>query len=431
MKCRFGVVLSLILLGASLQRAVATPVKVEVRNIAGGWQLLRGGKPYYIHGAAGDEALALLRRLGGNSIRTWSTGGSDTTTLLADANQLELTVAAGLELQPARHGFNYHNPAQVKEQYQQTIGVVEKYKDNAAILIWGIGNEMEGDGTDPAVWKAVNDIARAIHRIDPDHPTMTVIAGTGERSIKLVNFMKYCPDVDILGINSYGGMATLIEEVRAQKLNRPYIVTEFGPIGWWEVPKTSWGAPLEQTSTEKAVTYRHSYEHSVKGAGDLCLGSYAFLWGWKQERTYSWFGMLLPDSTQPNGVDKTAAADVISYEWTGWWPTNRAPKISPIQTKAGKKAVSPGTVMRAYVKASDPDGDKLIYQWTVREETHDAKEGGDPEQAPPVVRGAIVRQSGSRVTFRAPEKAGPYRVFVEVRDGKGNVATANVPFLVK
>ncbi len=393
--------------------------------------MLRGGKPYYVNGAAGHGHLDLLKKLGGNSVRTWSVHEFETSSLLKEADALHITIAAGLAMEPPRHGFNYADAAAVKTQYDRAIAAVEKYKNEPAVLVWGIGNEMEADGTDPAIWKAVNDIAREIHRRDPNHPTMTVIAGAGKENVKLINFMKYCPDVDILGINSYGGMATVLEDVTATKLNRPYLVTEFGPLGWWERAKTAWGAPFEQTSTEKAATYRRSYEHSIRDASKKCLGSYAFLWGWKQERTHTWFNMLLPDLNTLDSVNKTAAADVISYEWTGRWPANRAPEISSITTSVAEKEVAPGQEVIAKVRADDPEHDRLVFDWQVREETSDPREGGDAEAVPPVVPDSIVKQSGSQITFRTPEKPGAYRLFVEVRDGKGNVATANVPFYIK
>lgn len=405
------------------------PVKVEVHKVADGWVLLRGGQSYFVNGAGGQGHLELLKQLGGNSIRTWDANPKEMSRVLPEAARLGLTVAAGLRLEPERHGFDYSDPQQVKQQYVRAVAAVEKYKNEPTILVWGIGNEMEGDGEKPEIWKAVNDIAREIHRIDPNHPTMTVIAGTGRGSNKLVNFMKYCPDVDILGINSYGGMATLVDEVRSKKLDRPYIVTEFGPLGWWERPRTSWGAPLEQTSTEKAETYRFGYEHSVKGAGNLAFGSYAFVWGSKQERTHTWFGLLVPDGK--GGVEKTSVVDVLSYEWSGKWPANRSPEISPIKTDADQKEVEPGSEWTASVPAKDSDGDPLVYEWEVREETHDAREGGDAEAVPPVHPEALLRSSGSTVSFRAPQQAGAYRLFVALHDGHGGVATANVPFFVK
>jgi hypothetical protein len=428
---RVRLLLCFILLCAHGSNLFAAAVPVKIQKVSGGWQLLRDGKPYYANGAAGAGHLDLLKKLGGNSVRTWSVHELETTSLLKDANHLNLTVAAGLTMEPPRHGFNYADAAAVNAQHHRAIAAVEKFKNEAAILVWGIGNEMEGDGADPAIWKAVNDIAREIHRIDPNHPTMTVIAGAGENNIKLINFMKYCPDVDILGINSYGGMATVLEDVTSTKLDRPYFVTEFGPLGWWERAKTSWGAPLEQTSTEKAATYRQSYEHSIRDAGKKCLGSYVFLWGWKQERTHTWFNMLLIGGLDNAPPDKTAMADVISYEWTGHWPANRAPEIFPISTPAAEKEIAPGQEVTAEVKATDPENDKLTYAWQVREETSDPREGGDAEAVPPVVPGAVLQQAGPHITFRTPQKSGAYRLFVEVRDGKGSVATANVPFFVK
>jgi hypothetical protein len=423
--------LLLFLLCALVSNCFAASVPVKVERVRGGWQLVRGGKPYYVNGAAGHGHLPLLRQLGGNSIRTWGVREFESTNLLREAHTQGMTIAAGLAMEAPRHGFDYADAAAVRAQYERTIAAVEKYKNEPAILVWGIGNEMEADGADPAVWKAVNDVAREIHRRDANHPTMTVIAGVGKDNLKLINFMKYCPDVDILGINSYGGMATLLEDVAAAKLDRPYLVTEFGPLGWWERPKTSWEAPLEQTSTEKAATYRQSYEHSVRGAGKKCLGSYAFVWGWKQERTHTWFGMLLPDPNTRDAADKTEMADAISYEWTGKWPVNRAPWISPIQTSMAKNEVVAGAEFTADVKAEDPDHDTLSYSWQVREETSDPREGGDAEKVPTTVPAAIVRHAGWQITLHAPQKPGAYRIFVEVRDGKGSVATANVPFYVK
>ena len=166
----------------------------------------------------------------------------------------------------------------------------------------------------------------------------------------------------------------------------------------------------------------------MKGAGHLAFGSYVFLWGTKQERTHTWFGLLLPDGK--GGVEKTAAVDVLSYEWTGKWPANRSPEISPIQSSAGEKEVAPGAEWTASVTAKDPDGDKLIYEWEVREETHDAKEGGDAEAAPPAHPKALLRANGATATFRAPQQPGAYRMYVAVHDGHGGVATANVPFYV-
>ena len=60
-----------------------------------------------------------------------------------------------------------------------------------------------------------------------------------------------------------------------------YLVTEWGPTGWWECPRTEWGAPIEQTSEEKRQVYEKRYTQDIMKS-NRCLGSYCFLWGQKE-----------------------------------------------------------------------------------------------------------------------------------------------------
>ncbi|MBG7606195.1 MAG: hypothetical protein IZT58_16455, partial [Actinobacteria bacterium] len=51
--------------------ASAKAIPVELRQTEQGWQLLRGGEPYFIRGAGGDGSLEQLAAAGANSVRTW------------------------------------------------------------------------------------------------------------------------------------------------------------------------------------------------------------------------------------------------------------------------------------------------------------------------------------------------------------------------
>ncbi len=166
-----------------------------------------------------------------------------------------------------------------------------RYKDHPAVLLWGLGNEMEGyaKGDNAAIWSTIQNLAAMTKKLDPNHPTMTVVAEIGGDRVK--NIHRLCPDIDIVGINCYAGLANLPKRYKDAGGTKPYIVTEFGPPGMWETPKTSWGVAPELTSTAKADVYRKNYDLGVTGAKGLCLGSYAFLWGSKQEATATWFGM--------------------------------------------------------------------------------------------------------------------------------------------
>jgi len=280
------------------------PIPVRVVKTDGGWQLLRDGKPYFIKGVGGTGSKQLLAQFGGNSIRTW--GADRLMDDLDEAQKLGLTISAGIWLGHKRQGFDYHNADQVRRQLENARDIVRRYRNSPALLLWSIGNEMENDepAGDPAMWQAVEDIAAMIKKEDPNHPVMTVIAEVG--GDKIPQLHKYCPDIDIVGINSYAGGATVGDRYKKAGGTKPYIITEFGPPGQWEMEKKPWGAVRELTSTEKADWYRKTYVQSVAGQKGWCFGSYAFVWGFKREATATWYGMFLPDGS------KVAAVDTIS-----------------------------------------------------------------------------------------------------------------------
>lgn len=417
-----------LLLAAAPAESSADPIPVRIEKSAEGFQVHRSGKPYFIRGAGGGKHLDALIQSGGNSIRTWDADQAER--ILDEAHRLGLTVCVGIWLGHERHGFNYADSAQVAAQKERARQAVMANKNHPAVLMWGIGNEMEGDGRNPAVWKAVDDIAAMIKEIDPVHPTMTVVAGAGDEKVR--QFVAHCINVDVLGVNAYGDLGGLVDEMKRQGLDRPYVLTEFGPTGWWQVGKTSWGEEFEPNSTAKAETYRRAYRDVVMKNKAQCLGSYAFLWGNKQEHTHTWFGMFLPSG------ERTPAVDVMTYCWTGRSPRNRCPTIGDLElsavssatpSKAGEHVYSPRTKLTCAIRADDPDGDKLDYAWEVRSASTDKRSGGDPEAAPPVVRVQIAA-TGSQAVISAPEQPGAYRVFVYVRDGQGNASTANVPILI-
>ena len=76
-----------------------------------------------------------------------------------------------------------------------------------------------------------------VHQLDPNHPTMTVVAEIGGNKVR--NIHKYCPDIDMIGINSYGGGPSLAERYREAGGSKPFVVTEFGPPGAWETGRNA------------------------------------------------------------------------------------------------------------------------------------------------------------------------------------------------
>ena len=416
-----ALVLSSAVAGPSMAQGPARPIPVRVKKTETGYQLLRDGQPFFIKGAGGRSYLDVLKTCGGNAIRTW--GEDDIEPLLDRCHELGLTVTVGIWLGQPRQGFRYDNEVAVKGEIEKSRRFFRRYKNHPAVLMWGLGNEMEGDGNDPKIWKTVNEIARIAHQEDPNHPVMTVVAELGGKKLEM--YRTLCPDVDILGINSYAGLGSLADRLDNAMFDRPYVVTEFGPPGPWEVGQTSWKAPIEPSSTAKAEAYRANYARSIAGNPKLCLGSFAFLWGNKQETTSTWFGLFLPSG------ERLEPVDVLTEVWLGKPPGNRSPRITRLAWEGDGKTFPPGGLQHAKVIADDPDGDPLTVRWEVRSESMDRREGGDRESEPPPHPESFVEARGMDFAFKTPSLPGPCRLFVFVYDGKGNAATANVPFLVK
>ena len=403
--------------------------KVEVRKTADRYQLFVNGQPFYIKGAGlefgSQEELALH---GGNSFRTWRTenGRDGGRKVLDRALKNGLFVTMGLEIARERHGFNYDDSAAVAKQLAEVKAEVLKYKDHPAMLLWGIGNELNLNAKNPKVWDAVNEISKTIHQVDPNHPTMTMLAGIGPDT---VNFIKTrAPDLDVLGIQSYADIVNLPRYLKDTGWTGPYIVTEWGATGHWEVGKTQWGAPIENDSTTKADFYLKRFDIAIRPDQRQCLGSYVFLWGQKQERTPTWYGVFLESG------EETAAVDTMHYIWNGAWPANRSPRLDGAwldgKTPSQNARLKPGQSYPIKVQASDPDQDPLSYRWEILEESTDLKLGGDTESKPKALPGLLEDPTKPETALKAPATPGAYRLFVYAFDGHGHAAHANIPLYV-
>lgn len=396
-------------------------IAVDIQDEAEGYQLQVDGQPFKVKGAGGDGDKAMLAACGANAFRTW---GIDERTgeLLDEAEANGMKVAVGIWLGHARHGFNYDDPKQVQEQFDQAKAAVEKYKDHPALLVWGVGNEMEeyAATSDPKVWKAVNEIAVMIKEVDPHHPTMTVIAEIG--GDKLPSIEKYCDAIDIVGINSYGGITSIPTRYAEAGLDKPYIVTEFGPPGTWEQSNNDWDVPLELSSTDKAKVYADAY--AALEADPNCLGSFAFTWGNKQEATATWFGMLLPDGT------KLGAVDAMTEAWTGSPPENLCPQIERLEI-VGEPIVESGATVQAELDVADPEGSTPSVEWVLFKEMDEFESAGDFRPTPPTFPKAIQDATHEGVSVKMPDRPGNYRLFAYVRDGSGGGAVANLPLRVE
>ncbi len=405
----------------------AAAIPVEIDHASGGFTLYRGAEPYFIKGGGGEVHMDVLAARGGNSIRTWNAANAGQ--ILDQAKKFGLTVTLGLWVEHEAHGFDYDNADAVAAQLDKFRKIVMTYKDHPALLMWGVGNEVNLNYRNIKVWDAVEEIAAMVHELDENHPTMTVLAGMPRRDIRLI--ADKCPNLDILGINAYAALVKVPYVIRDSSWDGPYVITEWANNGYWEVGRTRWGASFEQTSNQKADVYRERYENFIAADTERSLGSYVFFWGNTQELTPTWFGMFL------NSGEQTSAVDVMQFVWTGSWPQNRAPNILSFDLDGtdGRKPnayLTPGGAYRARVSLDDADDDNLELKWEIRPEadlnkvrrvSQPVKLTGDHE--------AVTEGTEGTFYFNAPDQLGAYRLYFYAFDGHNHTATGNIPFYVR
>ena len=403
--------------------AFCQAIKVELKSVKGQQVLYRDGAPFYIKGAAGINYMVKLKSYGGNSIRLWNTDNAGQ--YLDSAHKLGLAVTLGVFLQAERMGFDYNNTIEVQKQKDFIRSEVMKYKDHPALLMWGIGNEVELGSSNPKVWHAINDISKMIHELDSNHLTTTMLAGVPLE--RMPEIIKYAEDLDILSVNAFKDLPNVPDKIAMSGWKKPYIISEFGSDGYWETQQTKWKTFYESTSTEKAKQYRQRYQQVILANADKCLGSYVFFWGQKQERTHTYFSMFLEEGKE------TESIDVMQFMWTGKWPDDCAPQVKSliVNNKKIEKDIylKRGSSNTAIVNIVGQNNGSVKYYWELYYESTDLRNDGKGEEKPDLIMDAIDNVSVHEINFKAPDKPGAYRLFVTLYKNN-KVATANMPFYV-
>ena len=401
----------------------------HIRSTKEGFELTVDGNPVFIKGIGGTNRPDIAAANGANACCTWGGSIDEIAATTALAAEHGLYVMQGIWL--PKEAEKYADEKFKEEMRTFCREAAERFKDDRSLLIWGIGNEVELSGNNGReVWSFINELSKIIKSVDKRHLTATVIAHNGSA---LDSIARYAPSLDLVGINSYGPINEVRSMVLASDYKGPYIITEWGPTGWWETHKTSWGAPIEQTGEEKRKIYEARYNGAVLG-DPRCLGSFVFLWGQKEERTPTWFSMFVEEGVEglPLKGEKTSSVEAMQRVWTGKEPQQRAPIVSGILIDGKMPVESPeakrSTPFRVQVAAQDRDGDTLQYVWEILHEATVLGFGGSYEPRPERY-GEVVTTDTPQAEFSITEP-GNYRVYVYVLDGTGYASTANCPIRI-
>ncbi|MFF8726598.1 discoidin domain-containing protein [Streptomyces sp. NPDC015171] len=398
---------------------------VKVTGSQGNWQLTVDGQPYQVKGltwgpstADADRYLPDLRSMGVNTIRTWGTDATSKA-LFDSAAAHGIKVVAGFWLQPGGGPgsggcVNYVTDTPYKNQMLDEFPRwVQTYKDNPGVLMWDVGNESvlglqncysgaELERQRDAYTTFVDDVAKKIHSIDPNHPVTSTDAWVGAWPY----FKKNAPDLDLYAVNSYNAVCDVKSAWEQGGYTKPYIVTETGPAGEWEVPDDANGVPLEPADRAKADGYTRAWG-CITGHKGVALGATMFHYGTEYDFGGIWFNLL------PAGEKRLSYYAVKRAYGGDTSRDNTPPVITDLAVEGDPGKVQAGRDLTLAVKATDPDGDPLTYE--VLDNSMYIDQGKDLTTLP------FTDLGGGRLKVTAPDRPGVWKMYVKVKDGHGNV----------
>jgi hypothetical protein len=395
----------------------AGPSVVKVTGTQGNWQLQVNGAPWQIKGLtygppaqAADGYVRDLKNMGVNTIRTWGVDDTNTPILLNTAARQGLKVIVGEWL---NQGADYVNDVGYMNAVKSTIvNQVNALKNNPGVLMWDVGNEviltMQDHGLSAAEVEArrvgyakfVNQVAQAIHAADPNHPVTSTDAYTGAWPY----YKQYAPALDLLAVNSYGAIGNVYNDWVAGGYAKPYVVTEAGPAGEWEVPNDVNGVPTEPTDLQKRDGYRNSW-NAVNAHPTVALGATEFHYGLENDFGGVWLNTF-------TGGWRRLGYGVLKQVYTGTPLADTAPEITSM-TLSNQTAVPAGGTYTINVGATDPNGDLIRYNLMYSDKYISGGTG--------LTNVTFTDNGNGSFTVRAPEQLGVWKVYVYAFDGQGNV----------
>jgi cellulose synthase (UDP-forming) len=411
-----------------------------IKGRPGKFELLIGNKPYYIKGVAYNTAhdwrdgnMPLTRRqverdfqkikeMGANTIRRYGHGIYDRN-VLNIADEFDLNVLYGFWFDP-KTDF-YSDSLKVAEYISDVEEKVLEYRDHPAVMAWSLGNESWGllkhRYAKPYLVKVRNSyirmieqLAQRIHELDPTRPVFSCIEHEEyQLPGELVAFRDGAPSIDAIGVNSYyrEQISRLNHTAWQFDSLRPYIVSEFGPTGYWD-PKynnTQNSSIIEETDAEKATWYKHQWLKYVDGHKGYNIGGFAYCWHDRMEGSFTWFGI-----TDYKGRVKPAY-----YALKEVWTNNKSERLPEFLIEAPGKII-PGKKYDYVAVQKGSNSNNWKYEWRLLKDEYLDK-----------VDNIEVSEDPARISVTIPETPSDYRLYLFVTDESNQkVTTASVPVKV-
>lgn len=307
--------------------------EVRIRKLKSGYQLLVKNKPYFIKGVCyspipigkGHEHDfwsdsnepwkvdgALMREMGVNTVRFYKPpenleAGKKVINDLYQFYGIRTIMGHWL-------GFwEYPCPAYADADFREKVkkevlDMVRAYKDEPGILLWILGNEnnysfservnpwgsQEIDAINDVKKRCdiragiyygfVNELAKEIHKIDPNHP---VALGNGELiSLEIAN--QACQDVDLVALIVYRGktFGNLFKSLKST-FDKPVMMSEFGADAYDAyLKKEDQNMQALFLESQWGELFKNAYPN--RGGAGNCIGGTSFEWSdewWKHNES--------------------------------------------------------------------------------------------------------------------------------------------------
>jgi len=392
--------------------------EVKIAGEKGNWKLLVDEKQFYIKGVGcglaqgkkGEDYLKLAKELGANCVRTWGIDQGNKA-YLDKAWEYGIMVNAGIWLNwPKTDNISYIGVNSHKNKLRrETLDYIKQFKDHPAILMWNIGNEVlffsESEEEKIAFCKFLESLIRDIKQIDPKHPIIYASAAY----LNLKYLKEYVPSLDIIGMNSYCSIRTIHSSWDFLKINRPYVITEYGPYLPSDSRRDINGGAIELGDYQKASIYR-DYTEQIKSFEGCNLGGFAFHLGETTQESMTWWNIN-------EGNLKKQSYWSIYEAYTGKPASCSTPKISKLILSKIRN-LNPGEIIDAEVKVADQK--HLLYEWRIST----ALEGILKYYVNQYI-GPKISSKDSKVKLEMPKEEGIYRIHCFVKDKNGNVSSIN------
>jgi hypothetical protein len=253
--------------------------KVTVETTAGDWKMMVGGEPFMVNGMnwdyfpvgtnfnyslwnqpdefirkALDDEMSMLRNMGVNAIRVYTGIQPKWITYIYENYGIYTMLnhsfgRYGLTIDGSWVAVTHYDDAATQDLLlSEVTQLAEEYKGTPGLLLFLLGNENNyglfwagaetedfpdqedqikavGENRGRPMYRLMNDASKEIKSIDGSVP----VAICNGDLLFLDIIAEECPDVDILGINTYRGVTftDLFDRVR-DEYGKPVLLTEFG-----------------------------------------------------------------------------------------------------------------------------------------------------------------------------------------------------------